>query len=132
MMQQLSLSSANTKALLTGGPGSPGFPTTPGIPGWPYQERDEQGGISSGSFLFHLQSCLGQLRPSPGLCGQQPGPRRKELVIVKAWGSQRQADDSRAVTVAGTGEGKGMQTAPYHRPLGSGRAWGSHHAPVTL
>jgi len=131
-MQQLSLSSANTKALLTGGPGSPGFPTTPGISGWPYQERDEQGGISSGGFLFHLQSCLGQLRPSPGLCGQQPGPRRKELVIVKAWGSQRQADDSRAVTVAGTGEGKGMQTAPYHRPLGSGRAWGSHHAPVTL
>lgn len=70
--------------------------------------------------------------PAQGYVGSSQDPGRKDLVIVKAWGSQRQADDSRAVTVAGTGEGKGMQTAPYHRPLGSGRAWGSHHAPVTL
>lgn len=70
--------------------------------------------------------------PAQVYAGSSQAPRRKGLVILKAWGTQRQADDSRVVTVAGAGEGKGMQTAPYHRPLGSGRAWGSHHAPVTL
>ena len=59
-------------------------------------------------------------------------PREEGAGHCEGLGFPEKADDSRAVTTAGAGEGKGTQAAPYHRPLGSGRAWGSHHAPVTL
>lgn len=95
--------------------------------------REKESGEAGDSSSFH-PSWLG---PGPGPCpahrGSSPASwKEKEPVFLNARGIQEQAEENRAVTSPVTGEGNQYPLVPYHRSLGSGCAWGSHHAPVTL
>lgn len=120
------------RVLFTRDPGSPGLPIPPDVPGWPCQGGRKMWG-QLGKVSYLLQLCDWGSAPTQGKEVKSqawPGIRR-DGIILGVW-SIWYVKGTRLTPEAMPGEERGCRRTPYHQPLGSRCAWGSHHSTVSL